>query len=78
MFTGLEKKESEADAQKKRTLRTRLTALACTLLTFGIAQFGLLPLVRKGYSYLGLACIVVIVIPFLVRMVLELAGVVKK
>ena len=78
VVTGLEKNESEADAQKKRTLRTRITALACTLLTFGIAQFGLLPLVRKGYSYLGFACIVVIVIPFLIRMVLELLGVVKK
>lgn len=78
VVTGLEKNESESDAQKKRTLRTRITALACTLLTFGIAQFGLLPLVRKGYSYLGFACIVVIVIPFLIRMVLELLGVVKK
>jgi hypothetical protein len=55
-----------------------VTALACTLATFAIAQFGLLPLVKKGYSYLGIACMVVIVIPFLIRMVLELFGIVKK
>lgn len=78
VVTGFEKKEDEKTASGKRTLRTRVTALACTLVTFAIAQFGLLPLVKKGYSYLGIACMIVIVIPFLVRMVLELVGVVKE
>lgn len=77
VVTGLEKKEDAETAGKKRKVRTVVTALACTLVTFAIAQFGLLPLVKKGYSYLGFACIVVIVIPFLVRMVLELTGKVK-
>lgn len=77
VVTGLEKKESGETASKKRKLRTVITALACTLITFAIAQFGLLPLVRQGYSYLGFACILVIVIPFLVRMVLELCGKVR-
>ena len=74
VVTGLEKNEDASIAVKKRTLRTRVTALACTLVTFAIAQFGLLPLVKRGYSYLGFACMIVIVIPFLVRMVLELTG----
>lgn len=78
VVTGLEKKEEENVSAGKRVLRTRVTALACTLATFAIAQFGLLPLVKKGYSYLGIACMVVIVIPFLIRMVLELFGIVKK
>ena len=78
VVTGLEKKEDGAAAAAKRTVRTRVTALVCTLLTFSIAQFGLLPLVRRGYSYLGIACMAVIVIPFLIRMVLELLGIVKK
>ena len=77
VVTGLEKKEDDATAASKRKLRTIITALICTLATFSIAQFGLLPLVRKGYSYLGFACIVVIVIPFLARMLLELTGRVK-
>ena len=78
VVTGLEKKEDAQTADKKRRLRTRLAALLCTLVTFAIAQFGLLPLVKKGYGYLGIACMVVIVIPFLIRMALELLGVVKK
>lgn len=78
VVTGLEKKEDENTASSKRVLRTRVTALVCTLATFSIAQFGLLPLVKKGYSYLGIACMAVIVIPFLIRMILELFGVVRK
>ena len=77
VVTGLEKKEDAATATAKRRVRTIVTALACTLVTFSIAQFGLLPLVKKGYSYLGFACILVIVIPFLVRMALEATGKVK-
>lgn len=48
------------------------------LLTFGIAQFGLIPLVNKGYGYLGYLTIVVIVIPFIIRMVGEAMGKIKK
>ena len=77
VVTGLEKKEDSRTAAGKRKKRTIITALLCTLATFSIAQFGLLPLVKKGYSYLGFACIVVIVVPFLVRMFLELTGRVK-
>lgn len=77
IVTGLEKKDSESIANKKRGMRTKVSALLCTVATFSVAQFGLLPLVKKGYSYLGIACIIVIVIPFLIRMVLELCGVVK-
>lgn len=78
VVTGLEKQEEKQISEKKRKSRTFLTALLCTLITFSIAQFGLLPLVRKGYSYLGFACILVIVLPFLVRMILELSGIVRK
>ena len=78
VVTGLEKNEDQKTAARKHGIRTKITALACTLVTFSISQFGLLPLVKKGYSYLGFACIIVIVIPFLVRMVLELTGVVKE
>ncbi len=74
VVTGLEKKEKPETAAKKHRMRMIITALICTVATFSIAQFGLLPLVKKGYSYLGIACIVVIVIPFLIRMALELAG----
>ena len=77
VVTGLEKREDSGTAASKHRMRTIVTALICTLATFSIAQFGLLPLVRKGYSYLGFACIIVIVIPFLIRMVMEAVGAVS-
>ncbi|MCR5526035.1 MAG: hypothetical protein K6F39_01460 [Lachnospiraceae bacterium] len=74
VVTGLEKKEEPEVSAKKRTMRTVVTALVCTLVTFSISQFGLLPLVKKGYSYLGFACIVVIVIPFVIHMIASAFG----
>lgn len=38
-------------------------------------QFGLIPLVKTGYSYIGYATLIVIVIPFIVHMIV---GCVKK
>ena len=38
-------------------------------------QFGLIPLVKTGYSYIGDATLIVIVIPFIVHMIV---GCVKK
>ena len=32
-------------------------------------QFGLIPLVKTGYSYIGYATLIVIVIPFIVHMI---------
>lgn len=75
---GMEKKETEATALSKRKKRKLAIALGFVLLTFGIAQFGLIPLVNKGYGYLGYLTIVVIVIPFIIRMVGEAMGKIKK
>lgn len=75
---GMEKKETEATALSKRKKRKLAIALGFVLLTFGIAQFGLIPLVNKGYGYLGYLTIVVIVIPFMIRMVGEAMGKIKK
>lgn len=40
-----------------------------TLLAFAISQFGLIPLVKTGYSYIGYATIFVIVIPFIIHFI---------
>ncbi|MEG0565468.1 MAG: hypothetical protein RR590_04495, partial [Hungatella sp.] len=66
---GMEKKETTEVAASKRKMRTLLIALGFVILTFSIAQFGLIPLVNKGYGYLGYLTIFVIVIPFIIRMV---------
>ena len=69
-----EKPEVREKANGKPTKLTIITGIGFTLLAFGIAQFGLLPLVQKGYGYLGYVTIAVIVIPYIIRMILEAMG----
>lgn len=38
-----------------------------TLISFGIAQFGLMAVVQKGYAYLGYASLIVLFIPMVFR-----------
>lgn len=53
---------------------TIITTLLFVVLAFGIAQFGLIPLVVKGYGYLGYVTIAVVVIPFTIHMILTKMG----
>ena len=46
-------------------------ALACTLLCFCVAQFGLLALVQKGYSLLAYMAIPVVTIPYVANFIWE-------
>lgn len=71
VVTGMEKKEQPDISRGKRQKRTIMTALALVILCFSIAQFGLIPLVAKGYAYLGYVTIGVIMIPFLIHMVVS-------
>lgn len=49
--------------------KTILVALLCCILDFAIAQFGLLTLVQKAYSFLAYLEIPVILVPYLIHMV---------
>lgn len=71
---SFEKPEIREKANCKPTKMTIFTALGFTILAFGIAQFGLLPLVKKGYGYLGYVTIAVVIIPYVIRMVMEAMG----
>ena len=55
----------------KWTIKPReiVIALLCCLIDFGIAQFGLLTLIQKAYSFLAYLAIPVILIPYVVHMV---------
>lgn len=55
----------------KKSLSTRniLIALVCCLIDFGIAQFGLLTLIQKAYSFLAYLAIPVILLPYIIHMV---------
>ncbi|MDF2887006.1 MAG: hypothetical protein K0R23_1391 [Lacrimispora sp.] len=77
VVVALEKPE-ERRSDGKPTAKTLICALLCTILAFAIAQFGLLPLVKVGYGYLGYVTIVVVLVPFLIRMIGEAMGKIEK
>lgn len=65
-----ETKEKESKKKKFHiTKKEVIAALACCVVDFGIAQFGLLNLIQKAYSGLAYLAIPVILIPYLVHMV---------
>lgn len=57
------------NTRKKITTKEVIIALVCCLADFGIAQFGLLTLIQKAYSFLAYLAIPVILIPYVVHMV---------
>lgn len=61
--------DTEFDSTNKPNLKVILVTLACTLVAFGIASFGLNKIVAVGYKYLGYLTIPVIMIPYIVHMV---------
>lgn len=65
---------SPEESKKHGTKRTMAVAVLFTLLSFAIAQFGLIPLVSTGYGYLGYLTIIVVIIPFLIHMFKTKAG----
>jgi uncharacterized membrane protein YkvI len=49
------------------TKRSIISSIIYVVITWSIAQFGLLPLIAKGYGTLGYVAIFVIIIPLLVK-----------
>ncbi len=64
---------SPAAGSARITHKEIIAALICCLADFGIAQFGLLTLIQKAYSFLAYLAIPVILIPYVVRMIWERA-----
>jgi len=62
---------SPAAGSARITRKEIIAALICCLSDFGIAQFGLLTLIQKAYSFLAYLAIPVILIPYVVRMIWE-------
>ena len=63
---GKEKKNEGSGVHITR--KELLAALACCLVDFGIAQFGLLTLIQKAYSFLAYLAIPVILVPYIIHM----------
>ena len=67
-----EAEAAEEPAGKRRFQVTRkeiIAALICCIVDFGIAQFGLLTLIQKAYSFLAYLAIPVILIPYIIHMI---------
>lgn len=59
----------KSDIFSKITFKEVIIAILCCLADFGIAQFGLLTLIQKAYSFLAYLAIPVILIPYLIHMI---------
>ena len=61
--------EKQLTDQGRPIRKTVLIALVCCLVDFGIAQFGLLTLIQKAYSFIAYLAIPVILIPYVIHMI---------
>lgn len=66
---GLEKNMDEKKKASGHMARSAAFAFIFTLMAFGIAQFGLMAVIKKGYAYLGYAGFIAVGIPFIIRMI---------
>lgn len=65
-------KETESTNKSLRFHTTKkevIAALACCIVDFGIAQFGLLNLIQKAYSGIAYLAIPVILVPYIIHMI---------
>ncbi|WP_026894884.1 YkvI family membrane protein [Clostridiisalibacter paucivorans] len=70
----LGRNESEEVRASKEQKRSIISSIVYVIITFSIAQFGLIPLVAKGYSYLGYIAIVTVIIPVLFRWIKDMSS----
>lgn len=59
--------DSPENRKKGHLARNAVFTLIFTFLAFGIAQFGLMAVVSKGYAYLGYAAFITLFIPFVIH-----------
>ena len=69
--SGLDKMKKEIGTDEKRKIGTKeiVAAFICCVVDFGIAQFGLLTLIQKAYSFLAYLAIPVILVPYIIHMI---------
>ncbi|MBK5243150.1 hypothetical protein [Clostridium sp.] len=63
----LSRNDSESVKKEKQTKRSTIVSLGYVIVTWCIAQFGLIPLIAKGYGTLGYIAVFVIIIPLILR-----------
>ncbi|MCR1897683.1 hypothetical protein NSA47_01585 [Irregularibacter muris] len=68
----------DSNGKTKPSKLTIITTFVFVILAFCIAQFGLLPLVKVGYGYLGYITIAVVIVPYIIHMILTAMGKIDK
>lgn len=61
------RKATDEEKQKGHMMRMAIATIIFTAAAWGIAQFGLMAVVKKGYAYLGYASLVTVFIPFVIH-----------
>lgn len=59
--------KTQGEKEKGHMLRMAVATIIFTAIAWGIAQFGLMAVVKKGYSYLGYASLITVLIPFIIH-----------
>lgn len=60
----------EAAKKKGHMVRMAIATIIFTAIAWGIAQFGLMAVVKKGYAYLGYASLITVFIPFVLHAII--------
>ena len=66
---AVERRMKKEAREKGHLMRNAVFTLIFTFIAFGIAQFGLMAVVSRGYSYLGYAAFITLFIPFVVHFI---------
>ncbi|MBZ9686986.1 hypothetical protein G9F72_011685 [Clostridium estertheticum] len=59
--------DTEAAREERETKRSALVSLGYVIFAWCVAQFGLIPLISKGYGTIGYISIFVIILPLLIK-----------
>ena len=64
---AMERRMPEEKKAQGHLARNAVFTLLFTFMAFGIAQFGLMAVVKKGYAYLGYAAFITLFVPFVIH-----------
>jgi hypothetical protein len=65
---AIERRKPDGAARKQGHMaRMAIATVIFTAIAWGIAQFGLMAVVKKGYAYLGYAALITVFIPFIIH-----------
>lgn len=68
---AIERRKEPAERQSGHMFRMAAATLLFTAIAWGIAQFGLMAVVKRGYAYLGYASFITVFIPFVLHAIAD-------